>query len=113
MQLRSPAWLLSGFTKSVAGELMLTDQRLIFQTHDGDRVFDTALSEITALKFPWYYFGGGMKLHIGTNNYRISFARPGNLPEDFSESASVGDIGSARRSGAVWKSALTASIKSR
>ena len=104
--IRSPAWLLSGLTHSVAGELMLAQGRLVFKTPDGRRIFDVALRELSAVTFPWYYFGGGMKLRIGTNTYRVSFARPGNLPEDFRESA-AGDIRSARESRAVWKTALT------
>jgi len=63
--------------------------------------------------FPWYYFGGGMKLRVGTDNYRISFARPGNLAEDFSENASVGDIAGGRQTGRAWKSALADSITKR
>ena len=109
--IRSTAWLLSGMTGSVAGELTLSHGRLVFETDDGRRLLDAAQGEISSVKFPWYYFGGGMKLRIGTNKYRLSFARPGNLPEEFGEHA--GDIRSARRSGAEWKSALAASITHR
>ena len=108
--MRSPAWLLYGMTRSVAGELVMTQERVAFEKSDGSRVFDAPLGDITAVKFPWYYFGGGMKLRIGTNVYRVSFARPGNLPDDVEQ---AGDIGSARRSGAEWKTALTASIRNR
>ena len=111
--MRSPAWLLSGPTRSVAGELRLTGGRLVFETRDGQRKLDAALGDVSAVTFPWYYFGGGMKLRIGTDNYRISFARPGNLPEDFGENASVGDIASSRQTGAAWKSALADSITKR
>ena len=104
--------LLSGLTGSAAGELRLTQGRLVFETHDGRRLLDAALGEISAVKFPWYYFGGGIKLRIGTDNYRLSFTRPANLPEDFSESH-AGDISSGRQSGAAWKSALADSIASR
>ena len=110
--LRSPAWLLSGLTRSVAGKLLLTGKRIVFEASDGRRLLDAALADVSEVKFPWYYFGGGMKLRIGTDNYRISFARPANLPEDFSENA-VGDIRSSRDSGAAWKSALADSIKTR
>ena len=99
-------------TGSVAGELTLTQGRLVFETHDGRRLLDASLAEISAVKFPWYYFSGGMKLRIGTDSYRLSFARPGNVPDDFRESADAGDIRSARDAGAMWKSAL-ASIASR
>jgi hypothetical protein len=54
-----------------------------------------------------------MKIRIGMNTYRFSFARPGNLAEDFSKDARTGDIGSGRRSGAAWKSVLADSIVAR
>jgi hypothetical protein len=111
--LRSPAWLLSGFTRSVAGKLTLGGGRIVFDTHDGRRLLNAALADVSAVKFPWYYFGGGMKLRIGTKVYRISFARPGNLPEDFGENAHLTDIGGGRKSGAAWKLALADSIKTR
>lgn len=101
--LRSPAWLLSGFTRSVGGELALAQGRLAFETGDGRRIFDAELGELSAVSFPWYYFGGGMKLRVGASSYRVSFARPGNLPDLPGE---PGDIGSARGAGAAWKSAL-------
>jgi hypothetical protein len=52
-----------------------------------------------------------MKLRIGKDAYRVSFARPGNLPEDYGERA--GDIRSSRETGSMWKSALAASIARR
>ncbi len=105
--IRSPAWLLSGLTRSVAGELTLTNGRIVFETRDGARLLDAALSELTSATFPWYYFGGGMKLRIGSETYRLSFARPGNLPE-YSAPDDGGDMRSSRQSGAEWKAALTA-----
>ena len=89
---------------------MLTQGRLVFEAHDGRRIIDAALGEISAVTFPWYYFGGGMKLRIGMDSYRLSFARPGNLPDD---PGGAGDVRSARQSGAAWKSALAASITHR
>lgn len=111
--LRSQAWLLSGLTRSVAGELVLTRGRLTFVTHDGRRILDAAIGELSSVRFPWYYFGGGMKLRVGASTYRLSFTRPGNLPDLPGEPADAGDIGSGRRTGAAWKSALAASSTSR
>ena len=110
--MRSPGWLLSGLTGSVAGELALTQARLIFETRDGRRILDVPLGELSAVTFPWYYFGRGMKVRIGTETHRLAFARPGNLP-DSGEAADAGDVGSARRAGAAWKSALAALITRR
>ena len=104
--MRSPAWMLSGLTGSVAGELKLTQSRFIFETHDGRRILDAPLSELSAVTFPWYYFGGGMKVRIGSETHRLSFARPGNLPDHTGEAADAGDIRSSRQWGSAWKSAL-------
>lgn len=108
--LRSPAWLLSGFTRSLEGELLLTRGRVIFETLDKTRVFDAALGDVSAVSFPWYYFGGGLKLRAGADAYRVSFVRPGNLAEDFSERRDVGDIASGRRAGAEWRRALAEGV---
>jgi hypothetical protein len=111
--MRSPAWLLSGLTGSVAGELELTRGRFIFETRDGRRIIDAPLGELTAVTFPWCYFDGGMRVRIGAETDRLSFARLANLPDHSGEAADAGDIRSARRFGAVWKSALAAVITRR
>ena len=49
-----------------------------------------------------------MKIRIGTETYRLSFARPANLRDHAGEAADAGDIRGGRRSGAAWKSALAA-----
>ncbi len=71
------------------------------------------------MRFPWYYFGGGVKFAIGTERYRISFVRP-NDREDISlrlaarsrnggpEALAVTvrkieDICKGRRTGRAWK----------
>ena len=111
--MRSSAWLLSGLTGSVAGELELTQERFIFETHDGRRILDAPLGDLSAVTFPWYYFGGGMRVRIGAETYRLSFTRPGNLPDHSGEASEAGDIGGGRRAGAAWRSALAALIASR
>ena len=90
---------------------MLKGERLVFDARDGRRLFDAALGEVSDVTFPWYYFGGGVKLRIGTDRYRVSFARPGNLPDVPIET--VGDLPSARESGKMWKSVLADSITNR
>lgn len=69
------AWLLKGLTGSVSGWLELRDERLRFITPD-EVLFDAALSEITGVVFPWYYFGGGVKLLVGGERVRVSFVKP-------------------------------------
>lgn len=93
------AWLLTGLTRSIPGILESANGRFALTTEEG-RVFDVPLSEVTGVKFPWYYFGGGVKFHIGVNRYRLSFVKPTGY------SGEIGDIGEGRRAGKVWKSAL-------
>jgi len=98
--LQSQVWLLSGMTGSQEGILQLADGRFAFTDIDGQTVFDVPLSEVREVEFPWYYFGGGMKLSIGAERYRVSFMRPGNI------GGGIGDIGPGRRVGKEWKAAL-------
>ena len=119
----TPAWLLVGLTRSVPGILELADGELVYTTVEG-RVFDTHLSEVTDVLFPWYYFGGGVKLSVGAERYRLSFVRPNDASdihgrleargEDGGPAAlltagrKVLDIGEGRRAGRAWKRVLTA-----
>ena len=98
--LQSRVWLLSGITGSREGFLQLADGRFAFTDIDGQTVFDVPLSVVREVEFPWYYFGGGMKLSIGAERYRVSFMRPGNV------GGGTGDIGPGRRLGKEWKAAL-------
>ena len=124
--LHSGAWLLLGFSGSEPGTLTLSQGRLRFDTEAGSCTWDTALKEIDRLEFPWYYFGGGMKVKIGRKRYRVSFIRP-NTGSYISESDLVGTLpgvksrpgmpthlgetvnsmGLARRIGKAWKQVLT------
>ena len=71
----SHAWRLEGITQSIPGWMAIKDERVCFATPDGV-VFDVARSEITAVVFPWYYFGGGVKLEAAGVPYRFSFVKP-------------------------------------
>ena len=113
------AWLLVGATGSVPGILGLANGHLAFTTEEG-RVFDVPLSEVSDLKFPWYYFGGGVKFSIRKDHYRLSFVRPNDASDppasllartEFGAPApflKVLDIGEGRRAGKAWKSVLAA-----
>jgi hypothetical protein len=143
-QLCTEAWLLRGLTGSVPGKLKLAAGRLSFTAMGGgtlwqkelrkleqtaakpglaermDRgehalVFDIPLAEIT-VRFPWYYFSGGMKITAGENRYRFSFGQPANtqLPVNSTHIPSVAlrvgdqllEIGTMRGRGTAWKTAL-------
>lgn len=122
--LQSPAWLLVGIGNT-PGVLELDDGWLAFTTEE-ERVFHTPVAQVEDLKFPWYYFGGGMKFRIGDKKYRISFVRPngasdvaGRLLAKTDVGGAAGDafalltagrkvldVGSGRGAGKAWKSAL-------
>jgi hypothetical protein len=119
--LRTPAWLLVGLTRSKPGVLELADGRFAFTTEEGT-VFEVSLSEVSEVKFPWYYFGGGVKLRIGADRYRLSFVRPNDasdIPDRLLAGTEFGapaalltagrkllDIGEGRQAGKNWKSIL-------
>jgi hypothetical protein len=120
--LRTPAWLLTGIANK-PGVLELGRGRHAFTAGDG-RVFEAALADVTNINFPWYYFGGGVKLQVDRHKYRISFVRPnggdyaaGRLLADtggvagaaaglLTAGLTVRDIGSGRQAGKAWRAAL-------
>lgn len=115
----SDAWLLRGLTQSVPGWLDLQDGRLRFSTPD-EVVFETPLAEVSGITFPWYYFGGGMKLRAGGESYRISFVKPngaeyavsrglaatGNPAALLLAARKVTDIRTGRGAGRRWRELL-------
>ena len=125
--LRTPAWLLVGVTRSTPGVLELADGHLAFTTGEG-RVFNVPLPEVSNVKFPWYYFGGGVKFSIGADDYRLSFVRPNeasDIPDRLLAGTEFGgpaalltagrkvlDVGEGRRAGKAWKTMLAARMSS-
>jgi hypothetical protein len=122
--IRSRVWILRGLGNSPA-VLTLAAGRLALTGEQG-AVFDAPLAEVREIKFPWYYFGGGVKLTVGATRYRISFVRPngaqdvpGRLLADAragapSALAAAGevygkyqDILAGRSAGKTWKQALS------
>jgi hypothetical protein len=88
----SYAWLLKGITRSVAGWMDLHDGDLRFATPE-QVVFDVSLAEVTQIVYPWYYFGGGVKLHAAGQAYRFSFVLPnGGEYAEARGMAAVGDL---------------------
>jgi hypothetical protein len=103
-----------------AGRLALTSER--------GTVFDAPLAEVREIEFPWYYFGGGVKLSVGATRYRISFVRPNgaqDVPDRLLANAGAGapsalaaagevyrkyrDISAGRSSGKTWREAFSSS----
>ncbi len=118
----TPAWLLKGITGSVPGVLELHAGRLAFTSEEG-RVFECPLEVLRDAKFPWYYFGGGVKLTVNNERYRLSFVRPNDAsdvpgrllaraggPASALGLLTVGrkimDIGEGRTAGKAWKAVL-------
>jgi len=94
------AWLLNGMTGTMPGHLRLAGGRFTFVSIYGEPVFDAPLSSVGNVKVPWYYFGGGMKLTIDTEPYRLSFVRP------TASGGGMGDIPAGRRACKLWRSVL-------
>lgn len=98
------AWLLVGVTRDLPGVLQMAGGRFTFTSHDDQVIFDAPLSGVSDVKFPWYYFGGGMKFSLGGERYRVSFVRP------TAAGGGIADIPAGRRAGKLWKSALSSRV---
>ena len=93
----SEAWRMVGLTRSLPGVLELARGRLRFIDEDGVR-FEATLDDLSGITFPWYYFGGGMKLTVHGNRYRLAFVRPNDADDVADRLASrIGDDGAALR----------------
>jgi len=115
----SDAWQMKGATVSIPGWLDLRQGRLRFVTPE-TTVFDVATSEISDIVFPWYYFGGGVKLKAAGVPYRLSFVKPngaeyamasgladqGNPAALLFAAEKVGDVNSGRGVGKRWRHLL-------
>lgn len=97
--MRSRAWLLIGLFGNESGVLDLSEGRLAFSGERGTR-FDVPLSEVRAVAFPWFYFGGGLQLTAGGRSYRFAFVRP------TAEGGRIADVPEGRQVGAEWRRAL-------
>lgn len=89
--LRTPAWYLIGLTRSLPGALQLAGSRLTLAT-EFVPLFDEPLSTIERVSWPWWYFGGGGKIRVAGEGYRVSFVRP-NGAMDASTRVVIGEAG--------------------
>ncbi|WP_219413059.1 hypothetical protein [Pseudonocardia nigra] len=126
--LATPAWIMAGRLRNVPGVLAAGDGRLAFVTEDGP-VFAVPIAEVTDVRWPWHWFGGGCRLTAAGEPYKITLVRPNGAPDVspslldagasllavVTEAAvpahslqSVFDIRSGRAAGAAWKDALPA-----
>ncbi|HMO40246.1 MAG TPA: hypothetical protein PKC76_04040 [Saprospiraceae bacterium] len=130
----SKAWLLRGLTQSLPGVLALRHDQLTFtatgfgtlwmrdlrrleqragmpglaeRLNRGEAtvVFQWSATELQAVRFPWYYFGGGLQLQGPDQSYRISFIRPGNTRLHYFVNP-FREIAQARHIGRRWRALL-------
>jgi hypothetical protein len=112
----SAVWVLHGMGGSAPGWLVYHDGQLGLSERDAV-VFDVPVSGITGMTFPWYYFGGGMKLGVNGQQYRLSFVRPNGaevavgrlIPAAgvFVAAQKVADVSEGRAAGRRWREILT------
>ena len=101
----------------------MADGRLAFSTGN-ETLFNVPLDAVTGIKFPWYYFGGGVKFTVDGKKYRLSFVRPNNAADIparllartgtpagaalalLTVGQKIQDIGFGRQAGKIWRAAL-------
>lgn len=120
----SPAWLIGGL-RNVPGFLGTGEGRLTFLADEP--VFDVPLTEVTDVRWPWHWFGGGVKLTAAGRAYKITFVRPNGMPapdptllaagvgvfatlsgtwHDVHALRGLADIGVGRAAGTRWREVL-------
>jgi hypothetical protein len=75
--LAGPAWIIGGLHNR-PGYLLTAGGRITFTA--GEPYFDVAFDELTDVTYPWYWFGGGVKLRAAGTLYKITFVRPNGMP---------------------------------
>ena len=106
--MRTDAWLLQGLTRSWPGQLRLSGRRLSFLGADGRCVFSEPLDRVQ-VRFPWFYFSGGLVVQTPDARHRISFGAPAQAQRSKSLRAAVGEIRNIvhmRRIGRLWMRTL-------
>lgn len=98
-------------TQSEPGVLAHSDGRLRYRTEAGVR-FDVPLSSVSNVVFPWYYFGGGVKLVANGEAYRFSFVTPNDATFSPQTGSVPVGIAAGRRAGAEWKQLLKRTTRS-
>ncbi|MBI5279011.1 MAG: hypothetical protein HY854_21430 [Burkholderiales bacterium] len=79
-------------------------------------VFDVPVASV-AVRFPWYYFSGGLVVTLAGVQYKFSLGTPANmqLPTDRGDIDAVagrvetelGEVATMRRAGKAWQAALS------
>lgn len=78
--LLSPVWVLRGIMND-PGYLVTAGGRLVLVAEHADGpAFDVALDELTDVRWPWWWFGGGFTATVRGTRYKITFVRPNGAP---------------------------------
>lgn len=96
------AWLRSG-RRNLPGVLALHDGRLSF-TGSGQVLFDDR-ADTSDVDFPWYRFGGELRITAGGRSHRVSLTPPHSLTDSGDEVVERAD---GRRAGRIWRTLLDA-----
>jgi hypothetical protein len=120
----SPAWLIGGL-HNVPGFLGAGQGRLTFMSDSP--VFDVPMTEVSDVRWPWHWFGGGVKLSAAGTPHKITFVRPNGMPSpnpsvlatgvgvfallsgtwhDIHALQGLADIGTGRAAGGRWRQVL-------
>ncbi len=109
MDLAGLVYIKEGRFGAVPALLVKSGDELALATDDGE-LFRIPLSE-TKVQFPWFYFGGGMRVTAGGSRYTLAFSRPAKVQgEPTRVFNSFGDMWAAGnasvKSSSEWKAAL-------
>ena len=74
--LATPAWLMTGWGRTVPGALVAGHGRLTFLLAGDGPLFDVPVAAVTDVTWPWHWFGGGVRLRAAGTPYKITFALP-------------------------------------
>ncbi|MGY1694002.1 MULTISPECIES: hypothetical protein [unclassified Geodermatophilus] len=120
----SPAWLIGGL-RNVPGYLATAQGGLTFVSDTP--VFDVPLAAVSDVSWPWWWFGGGLKLTAAGQRWKITFVRPNGMPpphpsmldtgvgvfglltgtwHDIDAMRGLADVRSGREAGRRWREVL-------
>jgi hypothetical protein len=74
--LATPAWLMTGWGRTVPGALVAGHGRLAFLLAGDGPLFDVPVAAVTDVTWPWHWFGGGVRLRAAGTPYKITFVLP-------------------------------------
>ncbi len=112
-----PVYLKTGTTSAVRAILARTEGELVLVAQDEEH-FRVPLSAVEKVEFPWWWFGGGMRVTAAGTRYTLGFSPPATVEGEGTDwlrnlgGGSSGyerlfqQAGSARQSSKEWKAAL-------